>query len=486
MKAKLCATVVGATTDELRANRDQADGADLVELRLDFVQRPDVAGALADRRCPVVVTCRPTWEGGQFNGSEEDRRGLLAEALELGAEYVDLEWQAGFDDLIKSRQGRQIVLSTHDFEGLPRDLVDRYHAMRSTGAEIVKVAVRPDTLSASLALRDLEPTEAEAPRVLVAMGVAGVPSRVLPDRYGSCWTYAGAGVAPGQVDLERMLGEFRVKEISETTELYGILGTPLEHSLSPAMHNAGFTATARDAVYLPFEASDVDDFARFVRAFQVRGVSVTAPHKQSIMAHLAEADGMSRHVGAVNTVRMHEDAWIGCNTDVPGFLEPLAGWFSLGGCRATVLGAGGAARGVAVALASQGATVTVCARDAAKAGAVARLVDGAVGTLPPGEGSWDLLVNTTPIGTYPAVEATPMPDGVFDGRLVYDLVYNPRVTRLLADAKAAGCDTVGGMGMLVAQAVGQFEWWTGMRPTRTSFEDAAESRLARMRAAHES
>ena len=486
MRAKLCATVIGATTEELRANRDRVAGADLVELRLDYVRHPDVAGALADRRCPVVVTCRPTWEGGQFDGSEEERRRLLTEALELGAEYVDLEWQAGFDDLIRSRQGSHIVLSMHDFEGLPTDLAERYRTMRATGAEIVKIAAFAGTLSASLALREIERTESAARRVVVAMGAAGVPSRVLPDRFGSCWTYAGEGVASGQVDLERMLREFRVREISDTTQVYGVLGAPLGHSLSPAMHNAGFAATGTDAVYLPFEASDVDDFVTFAKAFRVSGASVTAPYKQEIAGHLTETDDLIQHVGAVNTVRMRGETWAGCNTDVPSFLEPLAGRMSLAGCRAAVLGAGGAARGVAVALLSQGAEVTVCARNAEKAAMVAQLVNGSVGTLPPAAGSWDLLVNTTPLGMHPAVDATPMPERPFDGRLVYDLVYNPRVTRLLADAAAAGCETIGGLGMLVAQAVRQFEWWTGARPPVDVFEDAAERRLAQLMVPRES
>ena len=333
--------------------------------------------------------------------------------------------------------------------------------MRATGAEIVKIAARADSLSASLALRRIEHPTAEAPRVVVAMGAAGVASRVLPDRFGSCWTYAGTAVAPGQVDLQRMLREFRVKEISDATQVYGVLGAPLEHSLSPAMHNAGFAATAHDAVYLPLEASDVEDFVAFAHALQVRGASVTAPYKQAIATYLAHEDDVSRRVGAVNTVRKTGEGWVGCNTDVAGFLEPLAGRFSIDGCRATVLGAGGAARGVAVALAGEGASVTICARDHAKAATVAELVGGTARTLPPAAGSWDLLVNTTPIGTHPRIDASPMPGGVFDGRLVYDLVYNPRITRLLADAAAAGCDTVGGLEMLVGQAVRQFEWWTG-------------------------
>src|SRR5262245_2461851 len=139
-KPLLCVTVTGATTDELCRRRDAVPEADLVELRLDTVSDPSAAGALAGRRRPVVVTCRPEWEGGFFKGSEEERKRILADALALGAEYVDLEWRAHFDDLIAQTGGRRIVLSTHDYHGVPIDLTSRLHAMRTTGAEVIKIA----------------------------------------------------------------------------------------------------------------------------------------------------------------------------------------------------------------------------------------------------------------------------------------------------------------------------------------------------------
>ena len=466
---------------ELRAGRDAADGADLVELRLDGVSDPDVAGALAGRRTPVVVTCRPAWEGGAFRGSEEERRGFLAQALELGADYVDLEWQAGWDDLIRARRGRNVVLSTHDFERMPGDLADRYRTMRATGAEVVKIAARACSLTETLALREIG--AGEPGRVLVAMGPAGTVSRVLPDRFGSAWTYAGDGVAPGQIGLRRMLDEFRVRSISDSTRLYGVLGAPVGHSLSPAMHNAAFAAAGCDAVYLPLEAAGADDFWTFAQAMKLRGASVTAPFKEAVLPGLAATDALVRQVGAANTLRAGERGWDGSNTDVPGFLEPLTGRLALPGSRATVLGAGGAARGVAVALGGAGAEVTVCARNVERAAGVARLVGGHAGGLPPAAGSWDLLVNTTPVGTAPGNGDSPLPGGPFDGRLVYDLVYNPTTTRLLAEASAAGCGVLGGLPMLVAQAVRQFEWWTGTPAPRDVFAAAAQQRLAQRGAA---
>src|SRR5207249_10602401 len=140
-KPLLCVTVTAPTMAELRRQRDEVVDADLIELRLDSVSDPDVAGALAGRRRPVIVTCRPEWEGGRFKGAEEDRRRLLGEAQMLGAEYVDIEWRAHFDDLVSKSGGRRVVLSYHDFDGVPADLAGLVQAMRSTGAEVVKVAV---------------------------------------------------------------------------------------------------------------------------------------------------------------------------------------------------------------------------------------------------------------------------------------------------------------------------------------------------------
>src|SRR5262249_856809 len=183
--------------------RDSVTEADLVELRLDSVSDPNVAAALEGRLRPTIVTCRPTWEGGNFDGSEEERERLLAEALALGAEYVDVEWKANFHGrLIEgSGSGHQIVLSTHDFAAMPRDLVDRAREMRATGAGTIKIAVAAERLSDCAALMGVGAEIGRGgPSVVIAMGDRGVASRVVPDRFGSVWTYAGSLSAVGQLD----------------------------------------------------------------------------------------------------------------------------------------------------------------------------------------------------------------------------------------------------------------------------------------------
>jgi 3-dehydroquinate dehydratase/shikimate dehydrogenase len=308
------------------------------------------------------------------------------------------------------------------------------------------------------------------------MGPAGIATRVLAAHFHSHWSYAGDGHAPGQISASRMLGEFGFRQITERTGIYGVVGSPLTHSISPAMHNAAFRAAGADAVYLPLVASSADDFIVFATALGVKGASITIPYKVDLFQRADEVDELARKVGAVNTVRCDGPHFTARNTDVSGFLAPLTGRIDLRGARAAILGTGGAARAVAVALESAGSAVTVYGRSRSKADAVARIVGGAGALLPVIPDSWDLLVNTTPVGMYPNAGETPF-QGPFDGRLVYDLVYNPADTRLLKDAAAAGCQTIGGLDMLVAQAEDQSEWWLGRRPPANLMREAALTSL---------
>jgi 3-dehydroquinate dehydratase/shikimate dehydrogenase len=463
---------------ELRERRDRVASADLVELRVDTVRDPSAAGALAGRRLPAIFTCRPTWEGGQFQGSEEERRRLLHEAHQVGAEYIDIEWKAGFDDLLAARGGRGVVLSTHDFAGVPDDLDARAVAMRSTGAEVIKLAAMARRLTDCLPFLELGRT-ATSPVALVAMGEPGLPTRLLATRFGSCWTYAGEAIAPGQMTACRLQDEFRFRSLTDLTAVYGVVGRPVLHSLSPAMHNAAFKAARLDAVYLPLAAADFSDFITFADALDVKGASVTAPYKVDAFDRAAESDVIGRRVQSVNTIRRVDGRWLACNTDVAGFLKPLQTKMTVEGRRATILGAGGAARAVSEALHTAGAHVSIAARSRQRAEPIARLTGAGIAEWPPRSGSWDVLVNATPVGTAPDVTATPLPGGPFTGALVYDLVYNPAETQLLRDARAAGCQTVGGLEMLVAQAELQFEWWTDRKPPDEVMRDAAIAALER-------
>jgi 3-dehydroquinate dehydratase type I len=270
--ARLCETVTGATMRDLLAARDAATVGDMVELRLDGVRDVDVAGALQGRRTPAVVTCRAAWEGGRFDGS---RTATCSVGVGAGAEFVDVEWRAGFDELI-ARDAERVVVSFHDFTGVPSGLADRVAAMRRTGAGTIKIAYAAHRLCDTLALREIG---AAGDAVVVGMGEPGVPSRLLAARYGSRWTFAGNAVAPGQMPAARMRDGFRFRDIGPATRLFGVVSRSAMHSLSPVMHNAAFAAAGLDAVYVPLTTDDFGDFSPYAEAMGFEGASVTIPFK---------------------------------------------------------------------------------------------------------------------------------------------------------------------------------------------------------------
>jgi 3-dehydroquinate dehydratase / shikimate dehydrogenase len=473
MATLLCETVTATTMAELLGARDRVIG-DMVELRLDGVGDLDVAAAVRGWQQPVIATCRAAWEGGRFDGSEEERHRFLGQAIGAGAAYVDLEWRAGFTDLI-ARDPKRIVLSSHDFDGVPADVQDRARAMRATGAGVIKIAVAGTRLSDSLPLQSIA---CDGNAVVIGMGEAGLPTRLLAAHFGSRWTYAGAA-APGQVSAAKMMDEFNFSRVTAATRIFGVVSTNAMHSLSPVMHNAAFRAMQVDAVYVPLRAVEFADFLEFADALGIEGASVTIPFKVDALGAATSVDETARAVGAVNTLRRDADGWDATNTDVPGFLAPLdvAYGGELRGARASVLGAGGSARAVIVALRDRGAAVTVHARRFDQAVAVTAELGVRPGPWPPAPGSWDLLVNCTPLGGATLRDVSPLPDSAFDGRLVYDLTYGHGPSRLMSDASAAGCQTLDGLPMLVAQAEHQFQWWTGARPPAGVMEAAVRKRI---------
>lgn len=250
------------------------------------------------------------------------------------------------------------------------------------------------------------------------------------------------------------------------TRLFGIIGYPLAHTLSPAMHNEAFSVRNMNSVYLAFETRDPAGCIRALRAMNLRGMSVTIPYKTSVIPMLDALDETAEKTGAVNTIVSEGERLVGYNTDGLGALKALEEWTDPRGKTCLILGAGGAARAVGVALREKGVQVSVANRSADRGEALARLLDCPFYPLAEiREIETDLMIQTTPVGMYPHVDHCPVSDEVFrDGMLVMDIVYNPLETVFLKRARQKGCRTVNGLPMLVHQGAEQFRLWTGREP----------------------
>lgn len=472
----LVATVLASDMDSLVERRDAAVQADLVELRLDGVAGADAREALADRTRPAIVTCRAAWEGGRFDGTEEERERILTDALDAGAEFVDVEWRASFRDRVLARDPARVIVSRHWFDAVPRDLADVAREMRGCGAAVVKLVVPASRLADTLPLLSLGRLAGPHERLaLVAMGPAGVVTRILAARVGSCWTYAGDVASVGQLELSRLEGEFRFRALTRHTRVFGVVGRSTGHAPVMPLHNAAFEAEGLDAVCVPFDAQDLNDFMSVAQAFDVEGVVVEAPFAREAWARASALDPDARRTQVVTSLKREDvGLWSGRNTTVSALLAAL-GATGLAGKRAAILGGGNAARAAACALGSRGARVTVHARREALARRVAELVDGGVGAWPPPAGSWDVLVNATPVGAWPDVDVSPVEAAT--GELVCDAVCAPPETKLVRDARARGVRVVDGATLLVAQAAADFAWWTDLEAPAAAMGTAAARTL---------
>jgi 3-dehydroquinate dehydratase/shikimate dehydrogenase len=479
----LIVSLTRPTVPAMRAGMAEAAeaGADMVECRLDYLERTptadDLRSLLEGRPLPAIATCRPVRQGGRYEGPEGDRLAVLAAAAEAGCDYVDVE-----DDVpAERRPGGRIVLSHHDFTGRPADLDAVVARLAAADPAVVKIAFAAagpeDALSALDILR-----RADRPPVALARGEAGVAGRILARRQGAFGTFAalesGAESAPGQPTVAEFRRRYGWDRIRPTSAVYGVIGCPVGHSMSPAIHNAAFAAAGVDAVYVPLRVEPGPaPFHRFLDAVAeapwagLAGCSVTIPHKENALARIGRGrvEELAGRIGAVNTIRVEPDGSLaGWNTDYAASLDALAAGMSidrsgLAGRTVAVIGAGGAARALVAGLAHCGAAVTIYNRTFARAEALAAEFGAAARPLEQVAGlAADVVVNCTSVGMHPNVTETPVPaEALQSVGVVFDTIYNPVRTRLLREAAAAGCIRVSGVDMFVNQAVAQFEIWTG-------------------------
>jgi shikimate dehydrogenase len=257
----------------------------------------------------------------------------------------------------------------------------------------------------------------------------------------------------------------KLKMIDTDTSLFGLIGNPVAHSLSPAMHNQAFEATGYNGVYLAFRVTDPATAIKGIKALNFRGVSVTLPHKVAVMEHLDEIDETAAQIGAVNTIVNNQGRLIGFNTDCPGALEALRSQTSLKDKAVALIGAGGAARAIGFGLVSAGGRVTVLNRSRTNGERLAEDLQAEFLPLNACQPNrYEILINTTPVGMHPETEATPIPKGELSkDMVVMDIVYNPLETRFLKEAAAIGCRTINGVAMFVFQGAQQFELWTDQK-----------------------
>ncbi|GAC1665557.1 MAG: shikimate dehydrogenase [Candidatus Acidiferrum sp.] len=444
-----------------------------VEVRLDWLSNDKQRArflAWMKRAAPkganFIATCRRTVGGGKFTGDVQGELFWLIQARDAGCAWCDIEIESLRELPAQSIRAyavpRRVLLSIHDFDrtpALPRNL--------NSGArgqfDVVKIAARASTIADSLKLLDLAHRSKNC--VAVPMGEIGLPARILALRAGSALTYAPVSVstAPGQVPLQEMKYLYRAHKLTQRTAVYAVIGDPVGHSLSPLLHNTGFAARRTDAVYLPFLVHRLSDFLKAVPHLGIRGFSVTLPHKETILKHLKDCDPLAAAIGAVNTVTVGPEGSLrGCNTDYLGVLQTLRQKLSLPGSRVLIFGAGGSARATAYALVRAGAQVVICARKESASRKLARAVGAE--SLPRRAlltESFDAIVNATPVGMHPHEGISPLAARELHCRIVMDLIYRPRKTKLLRLAEQKGIIAVSGLDMFLAQGIAQWEMWTG-------------------------
>jgi 3-dehydroquinate dehydratase/shikimate dehydrogenase len=495
----LICSLMPTSLPELASLAARSEGADVLEFRIDALaslpSTADMATAVASLPLPVIVTCRPVREGGLYDGDESVRLSLLQEASTWdNALAVDVESDVADADLPTGAAMR--IRSHHDFDTCPADLPQQRDRLDTLTGEVSKLAVACDSPSGAMNVLDLLPAPKQ-PTFALAMGEAGVITRLLARKLGAWGTFAALSEsecsAPGQPTLHDFLHLYRWNDQSPETQVFGVVGCPVGHSMSPAIHNAALAKANINGVYLPLltppsqEAFDglIDGILQRPH-LSVRGLSVTIPHKENALRYLGpeRCDAQALRIGAVNTLTFDDDGTArGTNTDLDGALDALTSAMNcsreqLAGLPVALLGAGGASRAIVAGLTQYGAEVTIYNRTVGKAESLATEFDcrhASLDDLP--STTAEVLINGTSLGMIPHPDSCcveSMPSSV---RVVFDTVYNPLETRLLTLANDSGCLCVTGLEMLVAQAAEQFRLWTGVSPDPGVMLQIARKRL---------
>jgi len=450
-------------------------GAELIELRLDYVTaRVNIQRLLKDRPSAVIVTVRRQQDGGKFTGTEEQRLVMLREAIAMGVEYIDLEEDVAAE--IPRFGPTKRIISYHNFRKTPENLRDLHTRLASKDADIVKIATMAHNPHDNLRMLEMI-QQSEIPTVGMCMGDIGTPSRILGPKFRAPFVYATfhheRALAPGQLSYDQMVQIYRHNEVNEDTKIYGVIADPVAHSLSPQIHNAAFAAAGINAIYVPFRVpvDALDQFVEDVGRLEVRGLSVTIPHKESIARQLTKVDPAVKGIGAVNTVLFKDNEVLGYNTDYKAAMDSIENALGEVGRRPSplkdkrvlVMGAGGVARAIMYGLKHREAKVCVASRTRARADALVATFGGtSLDWSARHQQDVEIIINCTPTGMHPNVDESPYNKlHLKPGLVVFDTVYNPESTLLLKEARARGCEIITGVEMFVRQAALQYFLFTG-------------------------
>ena len=470
--------VTGSDPNEM-AERAEALVRDnsFLEFRLDYLSKPGLAIPRIKRFLEshhgtiAIATCRRVASGGKFRGSIASQLDILNKAAAAGCQLVDVELQTATkvkpEQLQKLRARSGLILSFHDFRATKK-LDETLEKMLAFPADFYKVVSTAQTLADNVTMIKFLAREGDRHSLVgMCMGEQGTISRALGVRAGSIFTFASASAgqetAPGQITAQELRSVYRIDQVDVATRIYGVVGDPIAHSLSPAIMNAAFRRENVNAVYLALHAKTLKDLLACVKEIPIHGLSVTMPYKEVILPHLDNTDSHTTKIGACNTVVRAQDGKLyGFNTDAAGIVRPLERRLNtLEGARILVIGAGGAARAAVFGLKERGCEVYILNRSLAAAKKLAHQARARIMKRPDLKKlAFDVIINATPVGMGNTRE-TPLQDKEINARYVFDMVYDPAETRLLKLAKERGAQVIPGIEMFVHQAARQFEIWTG-------------------------
>ena len=489
----VCMTLTGKTLDEnLKLVKKYEKYIDIVELRVDHLDEDE---QLYARRFPAMIyqpcilTIRRDIDGGLFTGGEFARTNLYARALAFANPdksknfaFVDFEDDFHIPSIQDAAMafGVKIIRSYHNMKDPVTNIRERCDIMRKTGYEIPKIAFMPHSLSDVLNLIKEGERMTQYEHILCAMGPLGFPSRILASYTNSFLTYVSPQEvlentkAIGHIDPVTINDVYHFHSINQDTSLYGITGWPLVKTSSPEIHNKGYAAKGMNAVYIPYRSPLIADTLSFCEGIGVKGLSVTIPHKESVLYYLHEQSPEVVQIGACNTIVRKNNKWLGYNTDAPGFrraLEEFLGPVKIKHKKVAVIGAGGAAKAIVYVLKQMGARVCIFNRTVETAAQLAdkygfnycQLDAHCAAKL---DEYSTLIVQTTSVGMNAEGPASAENDPIYfydfrGNELLFDIVYEPATTPVMKRASIAGCRVCNGYKMLEYQGYEQFKLFTG-------------------------